>query len=58
MIWSSLGETDKAFHYFFQCVERKIGPVALIIDHHMFKVPRDDPRYKLLKEKLNLTEHT
>jgi len=58
MIWSSLGETDKAFHYFFQCVENKIGPVALIIDHHMFKVPHDDPRYKLLKEKLNLTEYT
>jgi adenylate cyclase len=58
MIWSSLGETDKAFHYFFQCVEKKIGPVALIIDHHMFKVPHDDPRYKLLKEKLNLAEYT
>ena len=23
MIWSSLGETDKAFHYLFQCVEKK-----------------------------------
>jgi TolB-like protein/tetratricopeptide (TPR) repeat protein len=56
MIWSSLGDKDKAFHYLFQCVGKKMGPVAIIIDHPMFKVPHDDPRYQLLKQKLNLTE--
>lgn len=58
MIWLSLGEKDKAFHYLFQCVEKRLGPVAIIIEHPMFKVPRDDPRYQLLKEKLNLVEYT
>lgn len=58
MIWSSLGDKDKAFHYLFQCVEKKMGPVAIIIDHPMFKIPHDDPRYQLLKEKLNLVEYT
>ena len=58
MIWSSLGETDKAFHYLFQCVERRMGPVAIIIEHPMFKVPHDDPRYLLLKKKLNLAEYS
>ena len=58
MIWSSLGEKDKAFHHLFQCVEKRMGPVAIIIDHPMFKVPHDDPRYQLLKEKLNLVEYT
>lgn len=56
MIWLSLGDRDKAFHHLFQCVEKRIGPVAIIIEHPMFKVPVDDPRYKLLKEKLNLIE--
>jgi len=58
MIWLSLGEKDKAFHYLFQCVEKRMGPVAIIINHPMFKVPSDDPRYQLLKEKLNLVEYT
>ncbi|MBK8983587.1 MAG: tetratricopeptide repeat protein [Ignavibacteria bacterium] len=56
MIWISLGETDKAFHHLFQCVEKRMGPVAILIDHPNFKVPADDPRYKVIKEKLNLGE--
>ena len=56
MIWMSLGEKDKGFHHLLQCVEKRMGPVAMIIEHHMFHVPHDDPRYKLLQEKLNLVE--
>ncbi|HEX6889777.1 MAG TPA: adenylate/guanylate cyclase domain-containing protein [Chryseolinea sp.] len=56
MIWSSLGDKDKAFYYLLQCVEKKMGPVAIIMNHPMFNIPQDDPRYQLLKEKLNLTE--
>ena len=37
MIWWSLGEKDKAFHHLFQCVEKRMGPVAILIDHPMFK---------------------
>ena len=54
MIWLSLGNADKAFHHLFQCVDKKMGPVAMIVNHHMFKVPVDDPRYRILKEKMNL----
>ena len=54
MIWLSLGNADKAFHHLFQCVDKKMGPVAMIVNHHMFKVPKHDARYKLLKEKMNL----
>ena len=54
MIWLSLGETDRAFHHLFQCVEKRMGPVAIIIEHPTFKVPRYDSRFQLLKEKLNL----
>jgi adenylate cyclase len=56
MIWSSLGDKDKTFYYLLQCVEKKMGPVAIIMNHPMFNIPHDDPRYQLLKEKLNLTE--
>jgi tetratricopeptide (TPR) repeat protein len=56
MIWSSLGDKDKAFHYLFQCARKKMGPVAIIIDHPMFKIPHDDPRYQLLKQQMRLNE--
>jgi adenylate cyclase len=58
MIWWSLGEKDKAFHHLFQCVEKKMGAVAILIDHPMFREASYDPRYQLLKEKLNLVEFT
>jgi hypothetical protein len=34
-----------------------MGPVAIIIEFPTFKVPKDDPRFLLLKEKLGLTEY-
>jgi tetratricopeptide (TPR) repeat protein len=58
MIWWSLGETDKTFHHLFQAVEKRMGPIAILIDHPMFKEALYDPRYHLLKEKLNLVEFT
>ena len=58
MIWWSLGEKDKTFHHLFKCVEKKMGVVAILIDHPMFKGMSEDPRYQLIKEKLNLAEHT
>ncbi|KAA5548368.1 adenylate/guanylate cyclase domain-containing protein [Adhaeribacter rhizoryzae] len=58
MIWWSLGEKDKAFYHLFQCVEKRMGPVAIIMEHLLFKVAADDPRYQQLKEKLNLVEYT
>lgn len=57
MIWLSLGDNDKGFQYLFKCVEKRMGPVAMIMEFPMFKVPHDDPRYKLLREKLNLIEY-
>ena len=57
MIWWSLGENDKAFHHLFQCVEKKMGVVAILIDHRMFKGIKTDPRFHLIKEKLHLTEY-
>jgi tetratricopeptide (TPR) repeat protein len=58
MIWWSLAEKDKAFHHLFQCVEKKMGVVAILIDHPMFKGLPDDARYLLLKERLNLVGYT
>ena len=54
MIWLSLGEFDKAFFHLFRCVEKGIGPAAIIIEHPAFNVPHDDPRYRELKQKMNL----
>lgn len=56
MIWWSLGDKDKSFHHLFLCVEKRMGPVAILIDHPLFKELASDPRYRLLKEKLNLAE--
>ena len=57
MIWWSLGEKDKTFHHLFQGVEKRMGPIAILIDHPMFKELSSDPRYRQLKEKLNLAEY-
>jgi adenylate cyclase len=54
MVWWSLGEKDKAFHHLFQCLEKKMGAIAILIDHPMFSGIADDARYRVLKEKLNL----
>jgi len=58
MIWYSLGEKDKFFYHLFQCVQKRMGPVAILIDHPMFKDAAQDPRYQLLKDELNLNEFT
>ena len=58
MIWWALGDKEKTFYHLFQCVEKRIGPVAILIEHPMFKGVSDDARYQLLKEKLGLVEYT
>lgn len=58
MIWWALGDKEKTYDHLFQCVEKRIGPVAILIDHPLFKGISNDPRYLLLKEKLNLAEYT
>ena len=57
MAWWALGEKDNTFNHLFRCVEKRIGPVAIIIDHPLFKGISDDPRYRILKEKLGLVEY-
>jgi TolB-like protein/Tfp pilus assembly protein PilF len=57
MIWSALGESDKAFYYLSQCLEKRITSVVILLDHPVFKIPNEDDRYKALKEKLNLDEY-
>jgi tetratricopeptide (TPR) repeat protein len=54
MIWLSIRDYDKAFHYIFQCVEKKMGPVGMFVEHPMFHVPREDPRFREVKEKMGL----
>lgn len=48
----ALGEKDKAFEYLNNCVEKRLSPVVILVDHPFFKDMPNDPRYKLLKEKL------
>ncbi len=56
MIWWSLKEKDKTFYHLFKCVEKRMGVVAILIDHPMFKGIADDSRYQVLKERLNLVD--
>ena len=57
MIWWALGNKDNTFRHLFQCVEKRIGPVAILIDHPLLQGISDDPRYRLLKENLHLAEY-
>jgi TolB-like protein/Tfp pilus assembly protein PilF len=54
IIWWSLGDKDKSFHYLFNGVEKRLGPIAFITEYPMFKGISDDPRYALLQKKLGL----
>lgn len=54
MQWWALGKNDKSFHFLFQCLEKRMGPVAILIEYPMFNDVTSDPRYQLIKEKLNL----
>ncbi|MGH2566270.1 MAG: tetratricopeptide repeat protein, partial [Ginsengibacter sp.] len=57
MIWWALGDKEKTYEHLFQCIEKRIGPVAILIDHPLFKGVAYDPRYRVLKEKLGLLEY-
>jgi TolB-like protein/Tfp pilus assembly protein PilF len=54
MIWWSMGGKDNTFDYLFRCVEKRLGPIAILIEHPIFFELSEDPRFKLLKEQLNL----
>jgi hypothetical protein len=54
MIWFSLGEVDKGFYHLDQAAEKGMGAVAIIMEHYMFKVPKNDIRFARLKKKLRL----
>jgi TolB-like protein/Tfp pilus assembly protein PilF len=54
MICWALGRKDQTFDHLFRCVEKRMGPIAILIEHPMFSELSVDPRVKLLKERLNL----
>jgi tetratricopeptide (TPR) repeat protein len=54
MICWALGRKDQTFDHLFRCVEKRMGPIAILIEHPMFSELSVDPRFKLLKERLNL----
>jgi len=54
IIWWALGDKDKSFHYLFNGVKKRLGPIAFITQYPMFKGIGDDPRYALLQKKLGL----
>ncbi|MEJ7738208.1 MAG: adenylate/guanylate cyclase domain-containing protein [Chitinophagaceae bacterium] len=54
MVWWSLRDADKVFSYLDQSVNKRLGPLALIIQLPQFKELTDDPRYASLKKELGL----
>ena len=56
MIWWALGDKDKTFHHLFQCIEKRMGAVAILIDHPMFRGIDADPRYRVIKQQLGVDE--
>ena len=53
-VWFSLGDWDKTFYYLNQCIDKRIGPVSYFLEYPPYKEFKKDPRYKLLKERLNV----
>ena len=53
-VWFGLGDLDKAFHYLNICVDKRIGPVSFFLEYPAYRAVKNDPRYHLLREKMNL----
>ncbi|HTF30212.1 MAG TPA: hypothetical protein VK625_15280, partial [Flavitalea sp.] len=52
--WFGLGNLDKTFYYFNQCVNKKVGPVSYFLEYPAFKKIKKDPRFEELKKKMGL----
>jgi TolB-like protein/class 3 adenylate cyclase/Tfp pilus assembly protein PilF len=53
-IWYALGDYDKVFYHIMRCVEKRVAPVSLFLEYPVFAGLRKDPRFRDLKEKMNI----
>jgi adenylate cyclase len=53
-VWYGLGDTDKAFHYLNQCIDKRMGPVSYYLEYPVYKGVKTDPRYELLRKRIGV----
>lgn len=54
-IWLGLGDIDKVIYYIEQCVEKRMAPIIYYIQYPFFKSVRDDPRYRMIADRISVS---
>ncbi len=56
--WLGLGDLDKTFYYLNRCIDKRMGPVSYFLEYPPYKGIKSDSRYKLLQERLGVSENS
>jgi tetratricopeptide (TPR) repeat protein len=52
--WWGIGEKQKSIQYLQNCIDKKLGSVAFLLDSKLFEGLKEFPEYEIFKKKLNL----
>lgn len=52
--WFVLGDLDKTFYHLNQCVDKRIGPIAYILEYPEYESIKTDPRYWDIRRRMGL----
>ncbi len=51
-VWYGIGDTEKAFYYLNQCVDKRMGPILFFLEYPAYEGVKNDPRYPALRKRL------
>ena len=54
VIYTGMGDTDKAFHYLEECLEQRIGTLVFLNSSPIWKPLRNDARFSVILKKIGL----
>ena len=54
MAWWGVGDKEKSINYMYQCIDKRLGPVAFYLAAPIFSELKDDPHYLELKKRMGL----
>ena len=54
VIYTGIGDKDKAFHYLEKCVEQRIGTLVFLNSSPIWKPLKSDPRFLVILDKIGL----
>jgi TolB-like protein/Flp pilus assembly protein TadD len=53
-VWLGIGNIDKTYQYLYECIDKRMGPVACFIEYPPYKAVKEDPRFEDLKKRMGI----